>query len=233
MLRKILVCLVPIITILSSYYLYQSEYNLSINENDIEIAVSEFLNEKIELRQYKEVDNLAFVVYTIEKDARQGFTVLYRGMNQKYQLRFATYFSPNTAFRIDRYKSLKNEYVVLYGKNIDEAINYVELNASNSSELVLVEPNEYFIETIKYNNINYDYFEARILDIDMDDITPEYKMKIKDKRAFGGSKHKAEIFLLYVYITGFLIIGFIVTFSLVKRKDTSSNTTSEQRSTGE
>lgn len=74
------------VSMVLSMLLYSTEYSIKDNVEDIQTNISEFLDRDVKVVKYQKVDNIIFVYFTNESKDKVGYTVLYRGLNFRYQM---------------------------------------------------------------------------------------------------------------------------------------------------
>lgn len=209
--NKIIRIVIILISLILSLMLYSSEYHIRNNVEDIEKSISEFLEKDVTVVKYEKVDNTIFVYFSDDSKENVGHTVLYRGLNFRYQIRQANYGSNNQILRIQEFKTLFNRYWAAFGTNYDNQISKIifdggisEITLTNIEEmdeiLVIKESDN---KTPGMTHI----FKYTLLDRESNDITKEMNSYITVEDSNGFGRGKAELFLLNIFCIGIILVG--------------------------
>jgi len=199
-------------SIILAYKVYESEYFIKANEASIEKAVEEFLELDVTRLKYKKFQNVLIVYYESNNGNYDGSTVLYKGLNNRYQIRMAGYGTKNRVFLGRVFKSYGKRYLAVMGENYNKMIDRVVIETSSG-----------IIKEFNFDGESY-IIKAFKTDVEWDDLLSEYTLfneKGKDitkqlndiyyqNGGFGSGTGKAETFMLYVYCTMILVIGYFV-----------------------
>src|SRR6056297_2560824 len=115
--NRMVAIIIVLLTILSIYQLYNSEYNIRNNDSEIERVIMEFTThfensrgvENPVVISKKEVEGNLLVFYS-DKNIEEllGFTYLKKGINGKYQIRRTIYGPGNIAIEVYYFETSKN-----------------------------------------------------------------------------------------------------------------------------
>ena len=225
---KILRIIIMTVAILLALMMYGTEYSISNNVTAIEEGISEFIEYDVKVIRMEKVDNTIFVYFADQSNNNIGYTVLYRGLNFRYQIRKANYGSRDRVIYIREFKTYRNKYWAVYGTNFDEKIDKIvfddeygtiELNdLGNMSEILsIVESKNEFPGTSVI-------FKYRLIDIGGNDITKDMRSYISDSGINGFGRGKAELFLLNVFCLAILLVGFWIARSVGRKVSVDSFT---------
>lgn len=228
-LRKIAQISTLLVSFVLSLLLYSSEYNISNTEEDIESSISEFIGADISINRMEKIDNTMFVYYSDGTNDYIGYTVLYRGLNFKYQIRNANYGTRNRVLYINEFKTLRGKYWSVYGTNYDNLISTISFmgvekeirfeNVEHEDEILL------FHKSKNDSNGLATVFEYSMFDNKSKDITEEMRTYITAQKSSGSAKGKAELFLLNIFCLSIILIGIIVSrrFNLTEKKEVTDS----------
>lgn len=208
--RRIIRIIIMLVSVFVMYMIYRSEYNIKPEICDIERAIEEFLEKDVTVIETSDFEDKIVVYYTLGNNDSLGATVLHRGMNFRYQIRAADYGGRNRILRGTSFKSKGKDYLVVMGTNYDLRINELRIETysgetfdakiNGKSEILMV------FETKEETFLrDYILYNEKGTDITMDMTT--YLTTRQDR---GGSRFKAELYLLYIYCFSILIIGAVV-----------------------
>lgn len=223
-----------------SYMAYASEYKFTNDKKVLSSAITEYVShgrhsvEDAYVLETREIDGMLIAFFKDSKNPDvYGFAKLLKGINMKYRLIGANYGPSRYSAVVDTYRfdTKKGSYYAVGGYNLDNSIaaygfRIYDKEYSNSTEDVLkynIE-NSQFLDIKKVSDLqngmrelhgedeDYSlYFSHRIFLIDSEgnDITENYR--IPDiTSSWGAGTGTAELFILNVFISLVLIIGFTI-----------------------
>lgn len=214
--NRMVAIIIVLITILSIYQLYNSEYNIRNNDSEIERAIMEFTTpfensrgvENPVIIIKKEFEGNLLVFYSDENiDELLGFTYLKKGINGKYQIRSTNYSPGNISIEVYNFETSKNNYIAVGGSGYSKKISLYKLFGSKDELLVEEEVNgSDFLRIYEVSSETYPVI--KVFNDTGTDITRELWNNFENIP--GAGVGKVELFMLNVYIAIILIIGFII-----------------------
>lgn len=210
--NKIIRIVIILISLILSLMLYSSEYSIRNDVEDIEKNISIFLDKDVSVVKCEKVDNTIFVYFSDDTKENVGHTVLYRGLNFRYQIRQANYGSNNQVLRIQEFKTRFKRYWAVFGTNYDNQISKIifdggvsEIALTNIEEMdeILV-IHESDIKTPGMMHI----FEYTLFDTESNDITKDMNSYITAEHSSGFGRGKAELFLLNIFCFSIILVGY-------------------------
>lgn len=204
------------ISLIFAFGLYTTEYNVTNDNPDIEKNISLFTGDKIDavVVQKQIVDGDLLVFYGDRNiEDILGFTLLNKGFNGRYQITGTNYGS-QMGFNIDTYKfkTAKSNYMAIGGKNYNEKIKKYNMINWDTQEITIEGKKINGDNFLHLYSLDYDYNYFRrlqALDDKGNDITKE--VIVKEHESIPSSAvGKAERFMLYVYISIIIFIGYLV-----------------------
>lgn len=209
------------VSMVLSMLLYSTEYSIKDDVEDIETNISEFLDRDVKVVKYEKVDNILFVYFTNETKDTVGYTVLYRGLNFRYQIRQANYGARNQVLYINEFKTLFNRYWAIFGTNYENRISTITFNAGESNVTINKIGNMDDILVIQESNNKYPemtyVYEYTLLDEKGNDITKDMRSYLTGSGSGGFGRGKAELFLLNVYCVVIILVGYWIS-RMIKTK---------------
>lgn len=207
---KVLRVVIMLIFISLSYLLYYSEYNIKPEIKDIERGIEEFLEEDIEIKKWVKFKNRIVVSYTLGNNDTIGSTVLYKGINFRYQIRNAGYGSRNTVFDIENFEAYGKRYFAILGTNYDLLINKVKVEWEPSRVLNINLNDEEEVLDIFETKEEIYFREITLYDKHGEDITEKMRKYLTYESSYGCGRGKAELFLLNIFCIALLAIGYFI-----------------------
>jgi hypothetical protein len=200
---------------------YNNEYNIRNINTDIEEAIIEFTapfdtNKFVGNKGLKNpviidkinVDNNILVYYRDEAvEGVFGFTLLWKGINGKYQIRNTNY--GRTYCYVDGYPFLtsKGNYVAIGGSGYNERIANYKAWLRGSEELLSNEVDgNNFLDIYRVKDKAFPSID--VFDVNDNNITKELWNDFNGVLSRGVAK--VELFMLYVFIVIILGIGFLI-----------------------
>lgn len=200
---------------------YNSEYNIRPEVIDIERGIEVFLERDVTVIKTTEIDNKIFVYYIVGNNNRIGSTVLYRGINLKYQIRSAGWGTRNRVLKGKAFESRGKKYLAVMGTNYDLMIDEIDIKTIAGEEFNSKIQGESEILEIFKTEVETYIDEYTLYDKNGRDITADMDRNLTTEKGRSSGKGKAELFMLYVYCVAVLILGFGMA-SLIKDKDTKN-----------
>lgn len=224
--NKIIRTLVILISLILSLALYSSEYNIKNDVPDIESHISEYIGIEVSVINHQKIDNVIYVYFRDKSGEYIGNTILYRGLNFRYQLRQVQYGTDNKVLNINEFETLFKRYWAVFGTNYDNRISTI-IFEGEEGEIILQNIEQYDeILLLKDSNNTtpgmswvYTYI---LLDSEGNDITNEMRNYLTATGSSGHAKGKAELFVLNFICLVVIAIGIWFSFML-KPKDWDSS----------
>ncbi len=218
--KKIIRILIILVSFILAYKIYESEYFIKANEYSIEKAIEEFLELDVSVLKYEKFQNVLIVYYEAADGNYDGSTVLYRGFNNRYQIRMAGYRTKNRVLSGRTFQSYGNKYLAIMGTNYNMLIDKVEIETnSNMIESFMTNGESYIIRVFKskteWDDSLKDY---KLFDKKGNDITKQMNKIIYKKGGSSSGTGKAEFFLLYVYCFFIIIVGYFISRIFIEEK---------------
>lgn len=214
--NRLIAGIITLLTILSIYQLYNSEYNIRNKDSEIERAIMEFTTpfenspgvENPVVISKKEVEENLLVFYS-DKNIEEllGFTYLKKGVNGKYQIRSTNYGPSNIDIEAYSFETSKNNYIAVGGKEYSKNISSYKL--FKWKDELIAEDEVYGNTFLKIYEVSEEVFPViKVFNDTGTDITRELWNNFENIPS--GGVGKAELFMLNVYIIIILIIGFVI-----------------------
>ncbi len=220
--NKIIRIIIILVSMFLALILYSTEYSIKNNPEAIKEGISEFLERNIEVVKYEKVDNTIYVYFTDDSKATIGYTVLYRGLNWRYQIRQANLGSRNQVVYINEFKTLRNRYWAVFGTNYDNKIdsiifdgaeNTITLDGiSDMDEILIVHESENELWGMSF------VYKYTLLDARGDDISDDMRTYLVASESSGFGRGKAELFMLNIFCGVIILVGYWLS-RMVKSKD--------------
>lgn len=221
--RKVIRIFILIFFIFLAYQLYRTEYNIIPNEVGIERAIEEYLDKDITILNLKKVDNTIAVYYDFGTNDSSGFTVLYRGINFRYQIRSAGYGSRNTIITGERFETNKGNYLAIIGRNYNNKATYFKFETYNGEAFIgNISDIKDFLIPFKVQSETY-VENYSLHDNQDNDITNEMKKYLTSNSSYAATKAKAELFLLNIFCGIIILIGYAFSNLFKDKKQVSEN----------
>lgn len=218
--KKIIRILIILVSFILAYKIYESEYFIKVNEYSIEKAIEEFLDLDVSVLKYEKFQNVLIIYYEAADGNYDGSTVLYRGFNNRYQIRMAGYGTNNRVLSGREFQSYGNKYIAIMGTNYNMLIDKVVIETRfNMIESFMTNGESHFIRVFKSKTEWDDTLKDYILfDKKGNDITKQMNKIVYKKGGFGSGTGKAELFLLYVYCFFIIIVGYFISRIFIEKK---------------
>ena len=127
---------------------YSNQFTISDDIYQLQENIKSFINRQsnitnsVDIKQSVEIDNKKYALFIINDS--MGFAVLTKGFNNKYKIYSAEYGSSGL-FRGYIYKTNKDKYLIIYGKNDKMKINYVKVYLENKEYKINVPKEDYYL----------------------------------------------------------------------------------------
>ncbi|MCC5910585.1 MAG: hypothetical protein JJT76_09135 [Clostridiaceae bacterium] len=209
--RKIIRYGILLLGFLLAYFLYHSEYYIRPNEEDVQQAISKFIERDIVIEGMEKIDNRLAVYYHFGSNDYIGFTALHRGINGLYHIRGVSYGTRNQVIKFTPFVSRKKSYLALMGTNYDGKIASIEFNTySQESFFVNIEDQPKEILVIVETDYQTFLEKMTLYDIHGTDITEEMKDYLTTTESSSTSRAKMEHFMLYVFCVGIIGVALLI-----------------------
>lgn len=169
--NKIIRILIIISSMIIAYRIYESEYFIKANKVSIERGIEDFIKKDITVMHYKKFKNVLIVYYTSPSGRSYGATVLYRGFNNRYQIRTAGYGMKLKFFISKTFQSNGENYLAVVGENYNGIVDKVIVENDHMVKEFSTNGETYIIKLFKskfesnYIFNNYILFDNRGKDI--------------------------------------------------------------------
>lgn len=218
--KKIIRVLIIIVSLILAFKVYESEYFIKANKASIEKGIEEFLELDVSILQYKKFQNILIVYYEAAGGDYNGSTILYRGINNRYQIRMAGYGMNNRVFSGKAFKSHGENYLAIMGTNYDLMINEVIIETcSNQKESFFTNGEKYLIKVFPSETEQKDLLKGyKLYNKQGNDITKQMDEYVYKRGGFGRVRGKAELFMLYVYCFTIIAVGYFASKMFIAKK---------------
>lgn len=147
--KLIIICIGVVLIFIA----YCRTYPILNDKTNIEKNILLFINrainkyDSIDIKQEINIDNKKYILYTTTD--KIGFAELIKGLNNRYKISYTEH--TNDFFYDKIVTTNKGKYIFLIGKNIDEKIQYSEVELEFNKYKIKIPPQEYFMVNCKIN----------------------------------------------------------------------------------
>jgi len=209
--NRVIRIVIIMVSVILALMLYSTEYSIKNDFKDIEEGISEFLEMDIEIVKYEKVDNAIYVYFADKTKDNVGHTVLYRGLNFRYQIRQANFGSRNQVVYIHEFETLRNKYWAVFGTNYENRIDSIIFDGagkniildgiSDMDEILLVYESENKLSGMSW------VYKYTLLDLKGDNITEDMRSYLIASKRSGFGRGKVELFLLNIFCVAIILVG--------------------------
>lgn len=196
---------------------YRNQYDINIDKSDIEQKIGSYLDQEIEVSNYKKINNKYIVSFNFfDKKVYEGITILSQGINSKYRIGDLSY-SSDEGFKFANYKIKGEDYLILYGYN-EFGANEILIKFRNAGSLNFELKEDKDVLIIKKSIIKKSAINLYNLKFsDKENEIVRIKPLTTDSIDYRGEVLSGPESIVYVSSVLIVLIGYVISYSLKKQ----------------